>query len=181
MNRRQCLASAILFVGTAGCLETLPGDEPPAVTTLEGDDVDPPLFLFEHELGVDGAEDASPATVLRVGDSPDSHWVVAMADTDESLETTVVVHHPSAAADDDGVETDVEPLSEETVDLSRSSYAAVQLRDSNARTVGLEWDGGEWARTVPAERIDCNASNDSVLLDPDGTVERTGETTAVDC
>lgn len=181
MNRRQFLATTPLLASVAGCLETVSRDDTPSITTLEGGDVDPPLFLFESDLGVDGAEDATAATMLRVGDSPDSHWIVAMADTDESLETTVVVHHPSAAADDDGVETDVDPLYEETVDLSRSSYAAIQLRDSSVQTVALEWDGGTWARTVPAERIDCNSSNDSVLLNPDGTAERTGETTAVDC
>ncbi|SDQ44543.1 hypothetical protein [Natronobacterium texcoconense] len=138
-------------------------------TTLDESDANPPLFLLEHEFGIDIYE-ATPEAILRIGETDDSHWVVAMADSDDPIETTVTVSDGRKA------------VSSETVGLSRTSYVALVLRDPVANTVRLEWgENHEWSRSVPTRLIDCNSSNDSLLVDPDGDVERTGETTNQDC
>ncbi|WP_246999860.1 hypothetical protein [Halosolutus gelatinilyticus] len=179
MRRRHLLASTALFAATAGCFaddrsptETDDPPTPPAVTELEGDAADPPLSLFARDLGVDGADDATAAIAVRIGDDGGSHWVVAMADTDDAIETTVSVARSDSSD---------EPLYEATVGLSRSTYAAVNLRERDRYAIAFEWDDHREVVTVAERYVDCNESTGAVLLDPDGEAAIVEETELTEC
>ena len=194
MKRRQVLATTPL-VAVAGCVDdgttgrssddSAPADESgddspsaiesgdaPVVSHPSERDANPPLFPLEYDLDVENATDASPAEIVQIGETSDSHWVVGMADSDDPIATAVSVFGP------DGGD---EPVFETEVDLSRSVYVALTLRHPGSYAIEFEW-GDETETVSVAERyVDCNSSNDSVLLDPDGGAERAGETTDQAC
>ncbi len=162
MHRRHLFAGMTLLVSTAGCLGD--SDRDPAVTQLSTTETDPPLFMFEQPLGVENATNAEATDIIQIGDTDDSHWVVAMANAEEPIETAVSVTGPDDAD---------EPIVETTVELSRSAYVALSLREPGAYSIAFEWTAGRETVSIESSKIDCNDSNDSVLIGADGEIERT--------
>lgn len=174
MNRRQLLR--VLPVGgalaLAGCLDRARSTVGayPEFSTLEPDETTPRLMWLFDELDAGTVPDGEAVEQLAVGSGDDSHWVTVAAESDDPVETTVTIEV-----------ADGEELHETTVLVSDSAYLGIRFAFRARYRVHVRSDRHETTVEVPAERVDCNASNLAVLLAADGSVRSRGATTAMAC
>lgn len=194
--RRRALLSALPAVGSsialAGCIDrarstlgdspdvhetddgstptdrSTPDDGEPEITTLEG--WKPELMWLFHDIGGDSVTRGEGVEVVGIGSGEDSHWVTVAAEHDDPIEASVAVGT-----------ADGEPLYETTVALSNTRYVAVRFAHVDRYRVRVETFDHAWATTVPEGSIDCNESNQAVLLAEDGNVRTKALTTDMAC
>lgn len=188
MRRRALLASLPVAgtLTTAGCVERVrstlgttdedpessdrstPADDEPAVRSLEG--WRPEMLWLFRDIGADSVTRGEGAEVVGIGSGEDSHWVTVAAEHDDPIEASVAVGP-----------VDGEPLYEATVALSNTRYLGVRFAHVGRYRVRVESADHAWATTVLEGSIDCNESNQAVLLAEDGTVRTTDLSTDMGC
>jgi len=183
MDRRPFLATAgsALLAGCAGI--TTPGDrnETRGGGTNSSDDDDPivrrdidetpSLGLYDLEFDLESARDAKPATVVQFGTGESTHWVTLLAESDDAVQTTVVVRRNEAS----------QPFFETSLDVSLSRYAGFLFRRSDNYAIEVETENASDVVEVGAGWIDCNWSTQALLLAEDGALETASITETMAC
>lgn len=184
MDRRPFLATAgsALLAGCTGVTSS-PGDRnetrndgpnnPDSDDPVVRRDIDetPSLGLYEMEFGLDSATDAAPATVVQFGSGEDTHWVTLMAESDQTIETTVAVRRDEAS----------EPFFETSIDVSSSRYGGFLFRRSDDYAIEVETENASDVVEVGAGRIDCNWSIQALLIAENGDLETTAISETMAC
>ena len=170
MDRRRLLhgLSCGLGLGLAGCATPPLSDaREPTVNRLEESTV----TAFDDWLFADAVEEATGATTLvQVGSSADSHWVIVFADTARPIDVTITISR-----------ADREPFYTETVAISTDTYAGFRLMASGPYTVSIASDVGGGDVAVADDFIDCNDSYQLIRLQSDGELSESSLTEEVAC
>ncbi|MFD1642262.1 hypothetical protein [Halohasta litorea] len=171
MNRRTLLAGGgcIGLASLSGCLGTVD-------SLLEGNpDVDrrdpssaprPPSWMQSDGLD----RNATAETAVQFGSTANTHWVYLTAASTRSLETHVTVRRKGA-----------DRFYTETVSLSHASYVVLGFGQPSTYVVDLSVAGETATVEVPEDFVDCNDSSQLVVVRSDGTVEKSSQTTQVEC
>ena len=170
MDRRRLLQrlSGGLGLGLAGCATPpLSGAREPPVKRLEESTV----TAFDDWLFADAVAAATGATTLvQVGSSADSHWVIVFADTAQPIDATITISR-----------ADREPFYSETVAISTDTYAGCRLMASGPYTVSIASDVGGGDVAVSDDFIDCNDSYQIIRLQSNGELSESSLTEEVAC
>ena len=170
MDRRRLLQglSGGLGLSMAGCATPpLSGGREPSIKRLEESTV----TAFDDWLFADAVAAASGATTLvQVGSSADSHWVIVFTDTAQPIDVTITISR-----------ADREPFYTETVAISADTYAGFRLMAPGAYTVTVSSDTGGGDVAVSDDFIDCNDSYQIIRLQSDGELSESSLTEEVAC
>lgn len=177
--RRRALLAALPAAGSlalAGCLDRIrpaaagesDDDARPEVRSLSG--WRPPFTSPFHHSAVNPVADGESVELVAVGSGEDTHWMTVAAESDDPVETTVEIRSG-----------DGETLHETTVGLSNTRYLGVRFAHVQHYVVEVESDRHEGNVDVSEGWIDCNESNQAVLLTEDGRVEVHGASTDLAC
>ena len=129
------------------------------------------MTAFDDWLFADAVEEATVATTLvQLGSSADSHWVIVLADSAQLIEATISISR-----------TDREPFYTETVTISTDMYAGFRVMAPGAYTVTVSSDVGRGAVAVSDDFIDCNDSYQIIRLQDDGKLSESALTEEVAC
>lgn len=171
MNRRGLLVGAgcVGLASLSGCLG--------AVDSLRASDPDvdrqnpPPESIpaeWAQSLGLHTP--ATAATAVRFGSGADSHWVFVSVESTAPIETRISVRR-----------IDAQPFYQETHTLTREKYVVFEFRQPTTYRIDLSAAGQTASVTVPEEFVDCNDSIQVAVLQENGAVEESSETTQILC
>lgn len=169
MNRRHLLVGAgcVGVAALSGCLETVDSllKSNPEVDRRDPSSAPRPRGWFRSE-GLNGNATASAALAF----DGLNHWVLLTTTSTRPLEPQVTVRRRGA-----------DPFYNSTVSISRSSYVAFAFGQPSTYVVDLSVAGETASVEVPEDSVDCNDSSQLVVLQPDGTVDTSSQTTQVKC
>ena len=169
MNRRALLVGAGCtgVASLSGCLETVDSllEGNPEVDRRDPSSAPRPQSWFQSE-GLDANATASAAIAF----DGLNHWVLLATASARPLEPQVTVRRRGA-----------DPFYKETVSISRASYVAFAFGQPSTYVIDLAVAGETATVEVPEEFVDCNDSSQLVVLQSDGTVETSSQTTQIGC
>ena len=170
MDRRRLLhgLSCGLGLSMAGCVTPPQSDgRQPTVTRL----AESTVTAFDDWLFADAVTPATGATTLvQIGSSADSHWVIVFADTAQPIDATISISRAER-----------EPFYTETVAISVDTYAGFRFMAPGAYTVTVSSETGGGDVAVADDFIDCNNSRQIIRLQSDGELSESSLTEELAC
>lgn len=133
-------------------------DEKISIRQLEDEEVNASPLTRDFDIEV--PENPIVAEAIQVGASNDSHWVTILAESETPVEISI--------------QTDQnESVHQLTTTLSTSQYVAIRFEKPDDYVVECLTDDFRSEFRVRESNIDCNRSDQTVLLRGDGSIDET--------